>query len=305
MNSSSRNDQARRADHVTPFFQAFNPRAGCRAAVVACADRSGRIRVDGRALRDSSRIGAAPRLVVPTRGGEGTPLRVAVDRVVIRRVGQHIEGVLVDPVFAHDRIVIPTGTPERPPRQRSRGIIPSSCAKALSSTRGCSPRSILARWRRRRARRSARRRRRRASSRPGSSRRLTPHTRPEEHRSKRWSRVRCSPRPTKLILPAGARLTGKVTFVKQARYFRRNGQLRFLFDSVHVPGLESETLLASLYSAAAGRADRLAVDEERDEGHKLADQVHCARRRRSRAGRSLARSPRLRHRWRGTRNGVR
>ena len=132
------------------------------------------------------------RLVV----GEGTPLRVAVDRVVIRRVGQHIEGVLVDPVFAHDRIVIPTGTPERPPRQRSRGIIPSSCAKALSSTRGCSPRSILARWRRRRARRSARRRRRRASSRPGSSRRLTPHTRPEEHRSKRWSRVRCSPRPT-------------------------------------------------------------------------------------------------------------
>ena len=41
---------------------------------------------------------------------DGTPLRVAVDRVVIKRVGQHIEGVLVDPVFAHDRIVIPTGT---------------------------------------------------------------------------------------------------------------------------------------------------------------------------------------------------
>ena len=81
-------------------------------------------------------------------------------------------------------------------------------------------------------------------------------------RSKRSSLVRCSPRPHELILPAGARLTGQVTFVKHARHFRRNGQLRFLFDSVHVPGLESETLLASLYSVEAGRAERLAVDEE-------------------------------------------
>ena len=42
---------------------------------------------------------------------EGTPLRVALDRrVVIKRVGQPIEAVLVDPVFAYDRIVIPAGT---------------------------------------------------------------------------------------------------------------------------------------------------------------------------------------------------
>src|SRR4026209_156485 len=42
---------------------------------------------------------------------EGTPLRVALDRrVVIRRVGQHVEAVLVDPIFAYDRIVIPIGT---------------------------------------------------------------------------------------------------------------------------------------------------------------------------------------------------
>ena len=66
----------------------------------------------------------------------------------------------------------------------------------------------------------------------------------------------------RLILPAGARLTGQVTFVKRARHFRRNGQLRFLFDAVHVQGRDAATLLASLYSVEAGRADRLAVDEE-------------------------------------------
>ncbi len=65
-----------------------------------------------------------------------------------------------------------------------------------------------------------------------------------------------------LILPAGARLTGQVTFVKRARHFRRNGQLRFLFETVHVPGRNSSGLLASLYSVEAGRAERLAVDEE-------------------------------------------
>ena len=65
-----------------------------------------------------------------------------------------------------------------------------------------------------------------------------------------------------LILPAGARLTGHVTFVKRARHFRRNGQLRFLFDTVRVRGRESTALLTSLYSVEAGRAERLAVDEE-------------------------------------------
>jgi hypothetical protein len=65
-----------------------------------------------------------------------------------------------------------------------------------------------------------------------------------------------------LILPAGARLTGHVTFLKRARHFRRNGQLRFLFDTVRVRGRESTALLASLYSVEAGRAERLAVDEE-------------------------------------------
>lgn len=42
---------------------------------------------------------------------EGTPLRVALARrVVIKRVGQPIDAVRVDPVFAYDRIVLPAAT---------------------------------------------------------------------------------------------------------------------------------------------------------------------------------------------------
>ena len=118
-------------------------------------------------------------------------------------------------------------------------IIPSSSARAPSSTRGCCPRSNSARWRRRRARQPAPRPHRRAFSRPGSSRRLTQHTRPEEQPVEAVVTRPVFSATHQLILPAGARLTGKVTFVKQARHFRRNGQLRFLFDSVHVPGRES------------------------------------------------------------------
>ncbi len=69
-------------------------------------------------------------------------------------------------------------------------------------------------------------------------------------------------RSEQLILPAGAKLTGQVTFVKRARRFRRNGELRFLFETVHVPGRESATMLASLHSVEAGRAERIAVDDE-------------------------------------------
>jgi hypothetical protein len=64
-----------------------------------------------------------------------------------------------------------------------------------------------------------------------------------------------------LILPEGTGLTGEVTFAKPARRFHRNGQLRFMFDSVHAPDQEVHTLLASLYSVQSGD-DGLAVDEE-------------------------------------------
>lgn len=65
-----------------------------------------------------------------------------------------------------------------------------------------------------------------------------------------------------VILPEGTIVGGKVTFVKSAKGFRRNGQLRFLFDEMAVPGRNADTLIASLYSAAVGRDQHVVIDEE-------------------------------------------
>jgi hypothetical protein len=65
-----------------------------------------------------------------------------------------------------------------------------------------------------------------------------------------------------LILPEGTTLSGEVTFAKGARTFQRNGQLRFLFETVHAPGQESMALPAALFSVDASTDDHVAVDEE-------------------------------------------
>lgn len=65
-----------------------------------------------------------------------------------------------------------------------------------------------------------------------------------------------------LLLPEGTVLTGEVTLAKRAARFRRNGQLRFLFERVQVPEQPSQTLLASLSAVDASDSDRLTVDEE-------------------------------------------
>jgi hypothetical protein len=65
-----------------------------------------------------------------------------------------------------------------------------------------------------------------------------------------------------LILPEGTVLTGEVTSAKTARRFRRNGQLRFLFESVQPPDQASHSLLASLHSVQVGADDHVAVDDE-------------------------------------------
>jgi hypothetical protein len=293
---------------------------------------------------------------------DGTPLRVAVDRVVIKRVGQHIEGVLVDPVFAHDRIVIPTGTRVLGHVEQRSGVSKKRRTAAmlsgdftplhdillqfdkivLTDGRTLPVRTQVARGTEQVTLKVAGNAEKTGSilssageeaaqeakqtiailkgtdkvdrmkdaglralpyhpeffskgtvfnarllsalefgqvaatpSAPAgtapapesvlSARLVTPVDSAHATRGTPVEAVVTRPvfsATHELIVPAGARLTGTVTFVKQARHFRRNGQLRFLFDSVHVPGLESETLLASLYSVAAGRADRLAVDEE-------------------------------------------
>jgi hypothetical protein len=65
-----------------------------------------------------------------------------------------------------------------------------------------------------------------------------------------------------LILPEGARLTGSVTFVRRARHLHRHGQLRFLFEQVHVTERSPEPLLASLQAVESGSGDSLRIDEE-------------------------------------------
>lgn len=65
-----------------------------------------------------------------------------------------------------------------------------------------------------------------------------------------------------LVLAEGTLLKGEVTFTKTSRHFRRNGQLRFLFESVQPPAQDSHTLLASLYSVESSTDDHVALDDE-------------------------------------------
>ena len=70
----------------------------------------------------------------------------------------------------------------------------------------------------------------------------------------------------RLIFPEGTTLKGEVTFARPARRFHRNGQLRFLFETVQVPhpgDAQAEApLLASLESVQASADDHVVIDEE-------------------------------------------
>jgi hypothetical protein len=302
---------------------------------------------------------ASLRLVVE----EGTPLRVALDRrLVIRRVGQQVEAVLVDPIFAHDRIVIPTGTRVVGHVERRTAVTKKRRALAMLSGDFTPLHDIVLQFDAivladgqtlpLRTQVSAGTEQVRLTLADGAQRKgnilssageetvqqakqtVAVLKGPDKMERMKDTGLRALPyhpeffskgtvfsarllsaldfgsvtpadpadagtapapasvlsarllsaidsteatrgtlveavvtRPVfssthQLILPAGARLTGQVTFVKRARHFRRNGQLRFLFDTVHVRGRDSASLLASLYSVEAGRAERLAVDEE-------------------------------------------
>ena len=66
----------------------------------------------------------------------------------------------------------------------------------------------------------------------------------------------------RLVLPEGTTLAGEVTFAKPARRYHRNGQLRFLFETVQVTEQAEEAMRASLYSVQVGRGQRVAIDDE-------------------------------------------
>jgi hypothetical protein len=65
----------------------------------------------------------------------------------------------------------------------------------------------------------------------------------------------------RLLFPEGTELDGEVTFAKRARRLHRNGQLRFLFETVKTSEGEAESLLASLHSIQVG-GGAVAVDDE-------------------------------------------
>jgi hypothetical protein len=65
-----------------------------------------------------------------------------------------------------------------------------------------------------------------------------------------------------LVIPEGTRLIGEVTAARPARWFHRNGQLRFLFESLQLPQRGETKLLASLHSVDISTDGHVAVDEE-------------------------------------------
>jgi hypothetical protein len=65
-----------------------------------------------------------------------------------------------------------------------------------------------------------------------------------------------------LILPEGSRLVGEVTFATAARRFHRDGQLRFLVESIQVPQDAATQMLASLASVQVPDGNAVKVDEE-------------------------------------------
>lgn len=65
-----------------------------------------------------------------------------------------------------------------------------------------------------------------------------------------------------LLLPEGTRLKGRVVQARHARWFRRNGQLRFLFESVEVPAAAPRALLGVIEGVEIGKGERVRLDEE-------------------------------------------
>jgi len=65
-----------------------------------------------------------------------------------------------------------------------------------------------------------------------------------------------------LLYPTGSQLTGTVTTVKAARWLHRNGDLRFRFETIQIPGQAPQSLDATLDGLEAPNAQALSVDSE-------------------------------------------
>lgn len=66
----------------------------------------------------------------------------------------------------------------------------------------------------------------------------------------------------KLILPADSRLIGRVLEAKPARYLHRNGELRFIFEVIELPGGALQPVQGTLEGIEVDHAAHLKLDEE-------------------------------------------
>ena len=76
-----------------------------------------------------------------------------------------------------------------------------------------------------------------------------------------------------VAVPQGSVLTGTVTQAKPARRMARDGQLRFSFRELTLPGGQPESVRASLTGADTTSASQLAMDSEGDVKPKPQDKV--------------------------------
>src|SRR5665811_590279 len=87
--------------------------------------------------------GAQPGTTVPA----GVPLRVALERrVAIKRVGEPIQGRLVEPIYVYDRVVLPAGSVVEGHIAEIGGVPARKRLKAILSGNFTPPREVRAQF---------------------------------------------------------------------------------------------------------------------------------------------------------------
>jgi hypothetical protein len=71
-----------------------------------------------------------------------------------------------------------------------------------------------------------------------------------------------TPDGKQVLFPEGAKIEGLVTLAQPARWWARNGRLRFTFRSIEVAGARPATVHGQLAAAEAGSQENLKINEE-------------------------------------------
>jgi hypothetical protein len=71
-----------------------------------------------------------------------------------------------------------------------------------------------------------------------------------------------TPDGRQVLFPEGAKMEGIVTLVRPARWFARNGRLRFTFRSIETPGVKTAAVHGQLASAESASSANLKINDE-------------------------------------------